>query len=98
MRHPKDMGAAEVEGFLKMLATKRQVSSSTHNQALSALLFLYKEVLGLELPWMHNIHRPQQPKRISSVLTQAELAAQLAQLQGTEAPPAPWMHWLHTFE
>ena len=85
MRHPKDVGAAEVEAFLKMLATERQVSSSTHNQALSALLFLYKEVLGMELPWMQNIQRPQQPKRIPSVLTQAEVAALLAQLQGTEA-------------
>ena len=85
MRHPKDMGAAEVEAFLKMLATERQVSSSTHNQALSALLFFYKEVLGMELPWMQNIQRPQQPKRIPSVLTQAEVAALLAQLQGSEA-------------
>ncbi len=85
MRHPKDMGAAEVEAFLKMLATERQVSSSTHNQALSALLFLYKEVLGMELPWMQNIQRPQQPKRIPSVLTQTEVAALLAQLQGSEA-------------
>jgi len=85
MRHPKDMGVAEVQAFLTMLAAERQVSSSTHNQALSALLFLYKEVLGMELPWMQSIQRPQQPKRIPSVLTQAEVAALLAQLQGTEA-------------
>jgi hypothetical protein len=45
MRHPRDMGAAEVEAFLTMLATERKVSASTHNQALSALLFLYREVL-----------------------------------------------------
>ena len=46
MRHPKDMGAVEVEAFLTMLVTERRVSSSTHNQAISALLFLYKNVLG----------------------------------------------------
>ena len=50
MRHPRDMGAAEVESFLTMLATERHVSASTHNQALSALLFLYREVLGVNLP------------------------------------------------
>lgn len=50
MRHPRFMGAAEVEAFLTMLEAKRHVSSSTHNQALSALLFLYPEVLGVDLP------------------------------------------------
>ncbi|MFN7835274.1 MAG: phage integrase N-terminal SAM-like domain-containing protein [Burkholderiaceae bacterium] len=84
MRHPKDMEAAEVQAFLTMLAAERRVSSSTHNQALSALLFLYKEVLGMELPWMQNIQRPQQPRRIPSVLTQPEVAALLALLEGTE--------------
>lgn len=60
MRHPRDMGAAEVEAFLTMLATKRKVSASTHNQALSALLFLYREVLCITLPWLENINRPAQ--------------------------------------
>ena len=50
LRHPRDMGAAEVRAFLTMLATERHVSASTHNQALSALLFLYRQVLGIELP------------------------------------------------
>lgn len=85
MRHPRDMGAADVQAFLTMLACERHVSSSTHNQALSALLFLYRDVLNTELPWMQNIQRPQQPKRIPSVLTQAEVGALLAQMQGTEA-------------
>ncbi|MGL6202765.1 MAG: integron integrase [Giesbergeria sp.] len=85
MRHPRDMGAADVQAFLTMLASERHVSSSTHNQALSALLFLYRDVLNTELPWMQNIQRPQQPKRIPSVLTQAEVGALLAQMQGTEA-------------
>ncbi len=85
MRHPRDMGAADVQAFLTMLASERHVSSSTHNQALSALLFLYRDVLNTELPWMQNIQRPQQPKRIPSVLTQAEVGALMAQMQGTEA-------------
>lgn len=85
MRHPRDMGAADVQAFLTMLASDRHVSSSTHNQALSALLFLYRDVLNTELPWMQDIQRPQQPKRIPSVLTQAEVGALLAQMQGTEA-------------
>ena len=50
LRHPREMGSAEVEAFLTMLATGRGVSASTHKQALSALLFLYREVLGMELP------------------------------------------------
>ena len=85
MRHPRDIGAADVQAFLTMLASERHVSSSTHNQALSALLFLYRDVLNTELPWMQDIQRPQQPKRIPSVLTQAEVGALLAQMQGTEA-------------
>jgi len=58
MRHPRDVGAPEVEAFLTMLAAERKVSTSTHNQALSALLFLYREVLGIDLPWLNNINRP----------------------------------------
>ena len=54
-RHPRDMGQAEVESFLTMLATEKQVSPATHRQALNALLFLYRQVLGIELPWMQQI-------------------------------------------
>ncbi len=50
MRHPRDMGQAEVEGFLTMLATEKQVSPATHRQALNALLFLYRQILGIDLP------------------------------------------------
>ena len=60
MRHPRDMGAREVEAFLTMLAVERKVSASTHNQALSAILFLYREVLSIKLPWLDDIGRPQQ--------------------------------------
>ncbi|TXH89504.1 MAG: integron integrase [Rhodoferax sp.] len=85
MRHPRDMGAAEVEAFLGMLANERKISASTHNQALSALLFLYREVLAIDLPWLSNIGRPQQTKRIPSVLTKDEVAALLAQMDGVTA-------------
>ncbi|HYF19116.1 MAG TPA: integron integrase [Ramlibacter sp.] len=85
MRHPRDMGAGKVESFLTMLATQRHVSTSTHNQALSALLFLYKEVLGLQLPWMNTLQRPAYRKRIPTVLTREETAALLGALEGVAA-------------
>ena len=77
MRHPRDMGASEVEAFLTMLATERKVSASTRNQALSALLFLYREVLGIDLPWLNNINRPANKRRIPSVLTKEEVSGLL---------------------
>jgi integron integrase len=83
MKHPRDMGAAEVEAFLTMLATERRVSSSSHNQALSALLFLYREVLAIALPWMDGIKRPAYTKRIPTVLTRDEVASVLAAMEGT---------------
>src|SRR5437764_5002536 len=82
MKHPRDMGAHEVEAFLTMLATQRRVSASTHNQALSAVLFLYREVLGIDLPWLHDVARPTRPKRIPSVLTREEVAAVLGAMRG----------------
>ena len=78
MRHPREMGQAEVEAFLSMLANERGVSPATHKQALSALLFLYREVLGCDLPWMQAIGRPPQRKRLPSVLTVSEVQALLA--------------------
>ncbi len=68
-----------------MRANERKVSASTHNQALSALLFLYREVLGMDLPWFNNIGRPQQTKRIPSVLTKDKVAGLLAQMDGVTA-------------
>ncbi len=82
MRHPRDMGGAEVQAFLQMLATERRASVSTHNQALSALLFLYRDVLGQSLPWMNDLQRPNQPRRIPSVLTRAEVSALLSAMDG----------------
>ena len=85
MRHPRDLGAPDVEAFLSMLATERKVSASTHNQALSAVLFLYREVLGIALPWLDNINRPTQKRRIPSVLTKDEVAGLLAHMDGQTA-------------
>jgi len=85
MRHPRDMGVQEVKAFLSMMANERKVSASTHNQALSSVLFLYREVLGIDLPWLNNIGRPQQSKRIPSVLTKDEVAGLLAQMDGINA-------------
>ena len=85
MKHPRDMGAPQVEAFLTMLAMERKVSSSTHNQALSALLFLYREVLGIELPWLNDINRPTNTRRIPSVLTKDEVAGLLAVMEGETA-------------
>ena len=80
LRHPRDMGPLEIEGFLAMLANERRVAASTHNQALSALLFLYHGVLGMDLPWLDGVQRPRTPKRIPSVLTVAEVASVLSAL------------------
>ena len=73
MRHPRDMGTAEVEAFLNMLANERQISPSIHNQALSALLFLHREVMAVDLPWLNGLNRPAQKRRIPSVLTREEV-------------------------
>ena len=85
MTHPRDMGAKQVESFLTMLATERKVSASTHNQALSALLFLYREVLEIDLPWLTEINRPTRTRRIPSVLTKDEVAGLLAVMEGETA-------------
>lgn len=76
-RHPLEMGAAEIEQFLSGLATERGVSASTQNQALAALLFLYREVLDRDLPWLDGITRAKPSKHLPTVLTQAETSALL---------------------
>jgi len=85
MRHPRQMGAADVQAFLSWLATERRVSVSTHRQALAALLFLYQKVFGLQLPWMQQLDRPQRKPRLPVVLSVAEVRAVLALLDGTHA-------------
>jgi integron integrase len=81
-RHPQEMGAAEVEAFLTHLAVEGHVSASTQNQALSALLFLYKEVLAIDLPWLGNVVRAKQPKRLPVVLTRTEVREVLVRMNG----------------
>ena len=79
-RHPRTMGAAEVQAFLSMLANERRVAAATHRQALSALLFLYREVLGVDMPWLQELGRPVPHRRIPVVLTQLEVQALLARM------------------
>ena len=81
-RHPRELGAREVEAFLTHLAMHGRVSASTQNQALSALLFLYREVLQIDLPWMENIRRAKKPERLPVVLSREEVAALLAEMNG----------------
>lgn len=75
LRHPAEMGAPEITAFLTYLANDRKCSASTHNQALSAILFLYKEVLRQDLPWMTEIGRPKTSVRLPVVLTKDEVQA-----------------------
>lgn len=82
-RHPIDMGPAEVEAFLSYLAITRKVSASTQNQALAALLFLYREVLAIDLPWLENLTRAQSTRRLPVVLTPREVRDLLLELSGT---------------
>ncbi len=84
LRHPRELGGAEVEAFLSYLANARAASASTHKQALAALLFLYKHVLNSELPWMQEIGRPQTPARLPTVLSRNEVQRLLAAISGVE--------------
>jgi integron integrase len=81
-RHPRDMGGAEVEGFLSQLAVQGKVASNTQNQALSALLFLYRNVLGIELPWMDGMTRAKRSQRVPTVLSRDEVKRVLARMDG----------------
>lgn len=83
MRHPRTMGAPEVREFLRWLTTERRVSASTHRQALAALLFLYRQVLGQNLPWLSELERPQIKPRLPVVMTMDEVRRVLALLEGT---------------
>ncbi len=85
LRHPGDMGKTEVESFLMWLANDRRVSAATHRQALSAILFLYKEVLGAELPWLDEIGRPKARERLPTVLSRTEVEQILSVMDGEMA-------------
>jgi len=82
-RHPRNLGAEEVTAFLNHLALERRVSAATQNQALAALLFLYKEVLSQALPWLDGIQHARRPIRRPTVLTSAEMQALLSKMRGT---------------
>lgn len=82
-RHPAELSAAEVERFLSHLAVEGNVSASTQNQALAAILFLYKEVLAQPLPWLDGLTRAKKPERLPTVLTISETQAVLSSMEGT---------------
>lgn len=82
-RHPKDMGGPEVQAYLNHLAVDREVAPSTAKQALSALLFLYRQVLGVELPWLDGLQYPKGLPRLPAVLSQAEVVQVLGHTTGT---------------
>jgi integron integrase len=83
LRHPRDLGADAVAAFLSHLAVHQQVAAATQNQARSALLFLYRDVLGIELDTLGPVVQAQTPKRLPTVLTRAEVQAVLHELHGT---------------
>lgn len=85
MTHPSEMGVKQVEAFLTHLAVERKVAAATQNQALSAVLFLYKEVLGEEIPWVQDVTRAKQPKRLPVVFSRHEAQAVIAQMDGQNA-------------
>jgi len=82
-RHPERLGASEVTRYLSHLASSRQVSASTQNQAFSALLFLYRDVLGRELAGLDQVPRARPPERLPVVLSREEVAAVLSRMHGT---------------
>jgi len=86
VRHPRELGETEVSAFLTYLAVERSVSASTQNQALSAILFLYRKVLKIELGWLDDLVRARRPSRLPVVLTRSEVAGILDHINGT-----PWL-------
>ncbi|MEY2686051.1 MAG: hypothetical protein RL375_249, partial [Pseudomonadota bacterium] len=85
LKHPATLGGDRVEAYLSHLATESQVSASTQRQALAALLFLYRQVLCMQLPWLDNVTRAKQPQRLPCVLSVDEVRRLLAALPRTSA-------------
>jgi len=83
-RHPAEMGVEEIRQFLSHLASHDRVAASTQNQALSALLFLYREVLAIDLPFVDSVERARRPARVPVVLTRDEVRLLLAQISGVQ--------------
>lgn len=84
-RHPAEMGAPELEAFLTHLAVQRHVSASTQNQARSAVLFMYRHVLNMQLPWLADVVKAKSSQHLPVVLTHREVKALLNELSGTHA-------------
>src|SRR6266498_5580730 len=82
-QHPKDMAETEIRQFISHLAVDAKISASTHTVALSALLFLYRDVLKMQLPYVANIERAKPAKRLPVVFTRREVKAVLTRLDGT---------------
>jgi integron integrase len=82
-RHPRELGADALSAFLSDLAVRGNVSASTQNQALNAILFMYRDVLKIKLPWIQDVQRAKRPQRLPVVLTRGEVKSVLAQLEGT---------------
>ena len=82
-RHPSELGEEEITAFLSSLAVQRRVSASTQSQALSAILFLYKAVLKVDLVWLEGVVRAKRPQRLPVVLTREEVRAVLGRMSGT---------------
>ena len=91
-RHPREMGVAELEAFLTHLAVEGTVAAATQNQALSALLFLYREVLKINLPWLDGVVRAKTPQRLPVVLTRQEVASVLERMSGVYGVRAPLLY------
>jgi integrase len=85
-RHPRNLGGDHVTAFLSDLAVRGRVFASTQNQALHAVLFMYREVLKIELPWLEGMQHAKRPERLPVVFTRQEVKQLLAQLDGT-----PWL-------
>jgi integron integrase len=83
-RHPRELGAPEVTAFLNHLARERDVAAATQNQALSALLFLYREVLAQPLPWLDDLERAKRPERLPTVLSPEQARRLLGAMRGTK--------------
>jgi integron integrase len=81
-RNPAELGPEHVTAFLNALATRAHVAASTQNQALAALLFLYRDVLGIQLPWLDDLVHAKTPARLPVVLTRDEVRAVLARMEG----------------
>lgn len=91
-RNPRELGAPEVTSFLSSLANHGNVAASTQNQALAAILFLYREVLGMDLPWLTEVVRARRPRRMPTVLTQAEVQSLLGHIEGLHGLMARLMY------